>query len=137
MIAATNRPDMLDPALLRPGRLEKIIYVPPPDLEGRLEILKIHTREVPLDENVDLLEIAKQTEGYTGADLAALVREAAMLALRENINATVVRMDHFREALKKVKPSVSESMLRYYENWMETYRKAKREARRPEPHITY
>ena len=137
VIAATNRPDMLDPALLRPGRLEKIIYVPPPDLEGRLEILKIHTREVPLDENVDLLEIAKQTEGYTGADLAALVREAAMLALRENINATAVRMDHFREALKKVKPSVSESMLRYYETWMETYRKARREARRPEPHITY
>jgi transitional endoplasmic reticulum ATPase len=138
VIAATNRPDMIDPALLRPGRLEKIIYVPPPDLEGRLDILKIHTRETPLAEDVDLFEIARKTEGYTGADLAALVREAAMLALRENIETGEIRMAHFREAMKKVKPSVTEDMIRYYEKWMESYRQMRKAAgRRMEPHITY
>ncbi len=137
VIAATNRPDMIDPALLRPGRLEKIIYVPPPDLEGRLEILKIHTREVPLGEDVDLFEIAKQTEGYSGADLAALVREAALLALREDVNATEVRMHHFREAMKKVRPSITKDMLQYYERWLETHRQIRSAKRKVEPHITY
>ncbi len=122
VIAATNRPDILDPALLRPGRLEKLIYVPPPDEKGRLEILRIHTRNVPLAEDVDLVELAKRTEGYTGADLAALVREAAMHALREDINTRHVSMKHFEAALKKVKPSVTKYMIEYYQRWLETAR---------------
>ncbi|MEB3806202.1 MAG: AAA family ATPase, partial [Desulfurococcales archaeon] len=125
VIAATNRPDIIDPALLRPGRLEKLIYVPPPDVEGRLEILRIHTRNVPLAVDVDLMEIARRTEGYTGADLAALVREAAMLALRENLSAEYVAMRHLEEALLKVKPSVTEQMIEYYRRWLESARQMK------------
>ncbi len=122
VIAATNRPDVIDPALLRPGRLEKLIYVPPPDEKGRLEILRIHTRNVPLAPDVDLVEIARRTEGYTGADLAALVREAAMQALREDINSKVVSMRHFERALAKVKPSVTPQMVEFYMKWLETAR---------------
>ncbi|NON61514.1 AAA family ATPase, partial [Acidianus sp. RZ1] len=83
VIAATNRPDILDPALLRPGRFDRLIYVPPPDKVARLDILKVHTRNVPLDTDVNLETVAEKTEGYTGADIEALVREATMNMLRE------------------------------------------------------
>uniref|UniRef100_UPI0035940F19 AAA family ATPase n=1 Tax=Acidianus infernus TaxID=12915 RepID=UPI0035940F19 len=87
VIAATNRPDILDPALLRPGRFDRLIYVPPPDKKARLEILKVHTRNVPLADDVNLETLAEKTEGYTGADLEAVVREATMLMLRQ-VSAT-------------------------------------------------
>ncbi|MEB2792586.1 MAG: CDC48 family AAA ATPase [Caldisphaeraceae archaeon] len=122
VIAATNRPEMVDPALIRPGRLEKLVYVPPPDVKGRLEILQIHTRNVPLAHDVDLREVAEKTHGYTGADLAALVREAAMSALREDIQKGIVRKRHFEEALAKVRPSVTKYMIEYYIKWLETAR---------------
>ncbi|MGC9209865.1 MAG: CDC48 family AAA ATPase [Acidilobus sp.] len=122
VIAATNRPDLVDPALLRPGRLEKLIYVPPPDEKGRLEILKIHTRNVPLAEDVDLQRLAEMTKGYTGADLAALVREAALTALREDIYSVKVRFRHFEQALSKVRPSVTKYMIDFYLRWLETAR---------------
>ncbi len=139
VIAATNRPDMLDPALLRPGRFEKIIYVPPPDAKGRLEILLIHTRGVPLAEDVDLEELAKLTEGYTGADLAALVREASMMALRENINNPIVKWTHIEHALRKVRPSITRQMLEFYARWMEAARQLRTEERRETatPTITF
>ena len=117
VIAATNRPDLVDPALLRPGRLEKIIYVAPPDKDARLEILKIHTRKMPLANDVDLEEIAEQTEGYSGADLAALVREAAMNALREDLSTSKVSMKHFRAAMSVVGPSITKEMIKFYEEW--------------------
>ncbi|WP_456471784.1 CDC48 family AAA ATPase [Methanocaldococcus sp.] len=85
VIAATNRPDIIDPALLRPGRLDRVILVPVPDEKARLDIFKIHTRGMNLDEDVSLEELAKMTEGYTGADIEAICREAAMLAVREGI----------------------------------------------------
>ncbi|MCE4607377.1 MAG: AAA family ATPase, partial [Caldisphaeraceae archaeon] len=122
VIAATNRPEIVDPALIRPGRLEKLVYVPPPDVKGRLEILQIHTRNVPLAHDVDLREVAEKTYGYTGADLAALVREAAMSALREDIQKGIVRKRHFEEALAKVRPSVTKYMIEYYMKWLETAR---------------
>ncbi len=122
VIAATNRPDIIDPALLRPGRFDKIIYVPPPDEKSRLEILMIHTRRMPLAEDVDLAEIARRTEGYSGADLEALVREAALLALREDINTTKVYMRHFEKALEHIKPSISEQLVRMYREWAERFR---------------
>jgi len=122
VIAATNRPEMVDPALIRPGRLEKLVYVPPPDDKGRLEILQIHTRTVPLGDDVDLIDIAKRTNGYTGADLAALVREAAMGALREDLQNGIVKKKHFDIALSKVKPSVTQYMIEYYMKWLETAR---------------
>ncbi|ABN69820.1 AAA family ATPase, CDC48 subfamily [Staphylothermus marinus F1] len=117
VIAATNRPDILDPALLRPGRFDKLIYVPPPDLNGRIEILKIHTRNMPLADDVDLYEIARLTEGYSGADLEALVREAAMRALKENIEINKVYMRHFLEAMNEVRPSITQDIVKLYEEW--------------------
>ncbi|MEZ0393484.1 MAG: AAA family ATPase, partial [Desulfurococcaceae archaeon] len=119
VVAATNRPDVLDPALLRPGRFDKLVFVPPPDYQARLEILRIHTRTVPLDEDVDLAEIARRTEGYTGADIAALVREAVLAAVKDDINATKVRASHFAVALQKVKPSITQEMIKFYIEWGE------------------
>jgi transitional endoplasmic reticulum ATPase len=122
VIAATNRPDLLDPALLRPGRFDRIIKVPPPDRKARLEILKIHTRRVPLASDVDLEKLADMTNGFTGADLEALVREAVMLALREKLEAREVSMKYFLEALKVVKPSLSEDVMEKYQNIEKTLR---------------
>ncbi len=122
VIAATNRPDLLDPALLRPGRFDRIIKVPPPDRKARLEILKIHTRRVPLASDVDLEKLADMTNGFTGADLEALVREAVMLALREKLEAREVSMKYFLEALKIVKPSLSEDVMEKYQSIEKTLR---------------
>ncbi len=115
VLAATNRLDIIDPALLRPGRFDRLIYVPPPDLEARYEILKVHTRRMPLAEDVDLKKIAERTELYSGADLAALCREAAMTALREAGKPTKVHMRHFEKAMKVVKPSLKPEDLERYE----------------------
>jgi len=114
VIAATNRPDILDPALLRPGRFDRLIYIPPPDKESRLSILKIHTRKVPLAQDVDLAKLAEMTEGYTGADLEALVREAVMVALREKLEARPVEMRHFLKAMEQVQPSLSKEDIEKY-----------------------
>ncbi|MEM0335413.1 MAG: CDC48 family AAA ATPase [Thermofilum sp.] len=126
VIGATNRPDILDPALLRPGRFDRLIYVPPPDEKARFEILKVHTRRMPLAEDVNLAELAKRTEGYTGADIELLVREAGLLALRESINVDRVYARHFEEALKRVKPSLTPDLIKFYETWNERFRRAAR-----------
>jgi len=115
VIAATNRPDILDPALLRPGRFDRHVYVPAPDFKARLEIFKVHTRRVPLASDVDLSELARRTEGYTGADIAAVVREAVMLALREKLEARPVEMKYFLKALEVVKPSLTKEQIEEYE----------------------
>nr|WP_275107221.1 AAA family ATPase [Sulfolobus acidocaldarius] len=183
VIAATNRPDILDPALLRPGRFDRLIYVPPPDKTARFEILKVHTKNVPLAEDVSLEDIAEKAEGYTGADLilkvhtknvplaedvslediaekaegytgadlAAVVREAALRAIREQMaecmgeanneckksdiecrekkirdcmagKGRIVERKHFDVALKKVRPSVTQDMIQFYQNWLEKAR---------------
>ncbi|ABN70219.1 AAA family ATPase, CDC48 subfamily [Staphylothermus marinus F1] len=115
VIAATNRPDILDPALLRPGRFDRLIYVPPPDFKARIEIFKVHTKKMPLAPDVDLEELARRTEGYTGADIAAVCREAAILALREEFKVRPVEMKHFLEALKHVPPSLTRTDMERYE----------------------
>ena len=115
VVAATNRPDMVDPALLRAGRFDKLLLLPVPDEKTRLEILKVHTREMPLDEDVDLGKLAKELEGFTGADIDGLCREAAMTALRENKKAKKVTMNHFAEARKGVHPSMDDETMRFYE----------------------
>jgi transitional endoplasmic reticulum ATPase len=119
VIAATNRPDIIDPALLRPGRFDRMIEIGMPDQEARLDILKIHTENRPIAEDVDLVSISKRTDGYSGADLAAVCNEAVMLAIREYVLAGKPQEDeeiakykiegkHFEEALKKVMPSRKE-----------------------------
>jgi len=114
IIAATNRPDMLDPAVLRPGRFDKILLINAPEEQGRSNILKIHTKNMPLAKEVNIKDISKKAIGYTGADLEALTREAAMLALRESAEAKEVKKKHFEEALKKIKPSVSQPTIEIY-----------------------
>ncbi|NWU90979.1 SPA5L protein, partial [Upupa epops] len=116
VVAATNRPDMLDDALLRPGRLDKMIYIPPPDLKGRLSILKICTDRIPLDIDVSLEEVAVQTELFSGADIEILCKEAALLALQENgLEATTVKQEHFLRSLRTVNPSLNTKSLEFYE----------------------
>ncbi|MGA1861566.1 ATP-dependent zinc metalloprotease FtsH [Deferribacter thermophilus] len=100
LIAATNRPDVLDPALLRPGRFDRQVVVPRPDVNGRYEILKVHTKKVPLADDVDLEILAKSTPGFSGADLSNLVNEAALIAARKNKDK--VYMEDFEEAKDKV-----------------------------------
>ena len=100
VISATNRPDILDPALLRPGRFDRRVVLDPPDLNGREAILEVHTRGKPLGENVDLMVLAKQTPGFSGADLANLVNEAAILAARRG--KKVIEMEEFEEAIERV-----------------------------------
>src|SRR5690606_37593132 len=100
ILAATNRPDVLDPALLRPGRFDRQIVVPLPDIKGREKILKVHMKKVPLAGNVDAVILARGTPGFSGADLANLVNEAALLAARRN--KRLVSMDEFEDAKDKV-----------------------------------
>ncbi|MEM3647507.1 MAG: AAA family ATPase, partial [Thermofilum sp.] len=94
--------------------------------KARFEILKVHTRRMPLAEDVNLAELAKRTEGYTGADIELLVREAGLLALRESINVDRVYARHFEEALKRVKPSLTPDLIKFYETWNERFRRAAR-----------
>jgi transitional endoplasmic reticulum ATPase len=112
VIAATNRPDICDPALIRPGRLDRLILVPAPDADARKNILVVHTAEMPLKE-VDLDYLASITDGFSGADLEGLVREAGMNALREG--AKKVEMRHFSYALEEIEPSISDEMIHEYD----------------------
>jgi transitional endoplasmic reticulum ATPase len=115
VIGATNRPTLLDPALLRPGRFDELVYVPVPERDGRLRILRIHTAEMPLGGDVDLDTLADRTRGYTGADLEDLVRRAGLQALRENLQTEQVPMRFFEAALKETRASVTPDMEKEYE----------------------
>jgi len=128
VIAATNRPDMIDPALLRPGRFDRVILIPVPDEKSRLEILKVHTKGMPIAKDVNINELSKGTNNYTGADIEALCREAAILALRKDKNAKEVKMDNFKDALKKVKNSVDSEDMEKYKRIEEDYLKTARGA---------
>jgi len=123
VIAATNRPDMLDTALIRPGRFDRLIYVPPPDKKARLEIFKVHTRNMPLADDVDLEKLADKTEGYTGADIEAVCREAAMITLRREGKPSKVPMKDFEEALKTVPPSVTAEDVKKFEEITKAFKK--------------
>ncbi|MEM3693487.1 MAG: CDC48 family AAA ATPase [Candidatus Bathyarchaeia archaeon] len=138
VIGATNRPDIVDSALLRPGRFDKLLYVPLPELEARKQILGIHTKNKPLAEDVDLNRLAELTKGYTGADLAAIVNTAVMLAIREYLSQCKdpekakdrlkelrVSMNHFEKALEKVKP-MSQQELEMYRRVSELFGRARK-----------
>ena len=120
VMAATNRPNLIDPALLRPGRFDELIYVPVPDALGRRHILGIHTKSMPLASDVDLDTIAERTNRFTGADLEDLTRRAGLLSLRESLQAQHVTMAHFEQALRETRPSVTPEMEREYEELVGT-----------------
>ncbi|RLG26506.1 AAA family ATPase, partial [Methanosarcinales archaeon] len=125
IIGATNRPDIIDPALLRTGRFDRMVLLEAPAKKGRMEIFRIHTKEMPLSEDVDFEELTEVTDGYTGADIESVCRETVMLALREDINAKGVEMRHFRDALKKVHPSLAENIMDYYERIKDQFKGGK------------
>jgi transitional endoplasmic reticulum ATPase len=125
VIAATNRPDMVDTALLRPGRFDRIILSPAPEEKSREQIFKVHTKGMPLDKDVDTNKLAAETNGYVGADIESVCREAAMLALREDMESKNVSLKHFEKALKKVRPSVTEEIEETYEELKETFTQAR------------
>lgn len=116
IIGATNRPDIIDQSLLRPGRFDRLIMTPAPDIEAREEIFKIHTKNMPLGSDVTLLDLAYQTEGFSGADIEGLCREAAMIALRENIKVSKVKKEHFEKALESIRASLTDDLIKYYQN---------------------
>ncbi|XP_060780285.1 spermatogenesis-associated protein 5-like protein 1 isoform X2 [Neoarius graeffei] len=116
IVAATNRPDMLDSALLRPGRFDHIIYVPPPDLQARLAILQLHTEKMPMSSDVCLEDLAVQTDLFSGADLENLCKEAALLALHEEgMSVSTVQQKHFQKVLQNFQPSISSQQLLQYQ----------------------
>jgi transitional endoplasmic reticulum ATPase len=118
VVGITNRPDLLDNSMLRTGRLDLMLYVQPPDEKGRLEIIKILTSQMPLANDVKLKEIAVATQNYSGADIAALCREAAVHAMQSN--ATKIDSADFAAALKKVKPSITKEVEQWYGNLRES-----------------
>jgi len=114
VIGATNRPDIIDPGLLRPGRFDRLLLIPGPDKEERLEIFKIHTKDMPLGKDVSIEDLAERTTGFSGADIESMCREAAMLALRSDINAKEVRSTHFDQAFNEARGSLTDDVLKYY-----------------------
>jgi len=128
VIAATNRPDIVDPAVLRPGRFDRLIYVPEPDEKSRLQIVKIYTKNMPLAKDVSLEGLTEMTKNYSGADVEALCREAAMYALRRDVNTKEVTMKDFQEAMKRIGPSVSPDMEKWYKSFMQQVRTVQKPA---------
>ncbi len=116
VVAASNRPDIIDPAVLRPGRFDRMIYVPSPDEKTRLQIFQIYTKGMPLAKDVSQSTLARTTKGFSGADIEALCREAAMNALRNNVEAKEVTYDDFKKSMEKIGPSITPDM----ENWYQS-----------------
>ena len=134
IIAATNRPDLVDPSLLRSGRFDRVIPISVPDLEIRKKIFEIHTKDMPLAKDVDLDKLSEITAGYVGADIEGICREGGMTALRENIDTEKVTMDNFKEALDKLKPSLSQSDINKYKKMEEEYLSKARAIVTEKPH---
>ncbi|MFB9906058.1 AAA family ATPase [Allokutzneria oryzae] len=122
VVGATNRPELIDPALLRPGRLERLVYVPPPDAAARAEILKSAAKHTPLGDDVDLVSLAEELEGYSAADCSALIREAALTAMRESLAAAEVGLAHLNRARESVRPSLDPAQLAALESYAAAHR---------------
>ncbi|MDO9517602.1 MAG: CDC48 family AAA ATPase [Methanosarcinaceae archaeon] len=137
VIAATNRPDILDPALLRSGRFDRLVLVGPPTRQGRIKIFNIHTKGIPLADDVNIEVLADMTERYVGADIESVCREAVMLALRKDFETNIITMAHFEEALKKVRPTISENMVEYYEKMQDLFKGGLQRNVEPSSYIGY
>ncbi|XP_042325696.1 ATPase family protein 2 homolog isoform X4 [Sceloporus undulatus] len=119
ILAATNRPDMIDKALIRPGRIDRIIYVPLPDSATRREIFKIQFRTMPISDEVHVDELVQRTQKYSGAEIIAVCREAALLALQEDIQAKCIMGQHFEQALAIVTPRIPDSLQKFYDDYQQ------------------
>ncbi|KAI8968217.1 P-loop containing nucleoside triphosphate hydrolase protein [Mycotypha africana] len=119
VVAATNRPDIIDNALLRPGRIDRILYVGPPDIDSRREIFRIQLKKMAVDTDVDIEEIAKKSNGCSGAEAIAICQEAALLAMEEDVNIDSVKMRHFNKALNTFIRRITPEMLQFYKNFQE------------------
>ncbi len=126
VVAATNRPDIVDPAILRPGRFDRLIYVPEPAEEARLKIFRIYTKGMPLSKEIDLAKLAAMTKSYSGADIEALCREAALNALRRDIETKEVGVDDFKAATEKIGPTIRPDMEAWYKGFMKQVRQLKK-----------
>jgi transitional endoplasmic reticulum ATPase len=126
VVGATNRPDMIDPALIRSGRFDRLVFIGEPELEGREQILQIHTDDTPLAPDVSLRELAELTAGYVGSDLESIARESAIEALREDHDADEVEMRHFRTAMESVRPTINDDIRSYYEDIADQFRGGQR-----------
>ena len=126
IIAATNRPDIVDPAVLRPGRFDRLIYVSEPDEKARLEIFKLYTKNMPLAKDVDIAHLANTSKSYSGADIDALCREAAMHALRRDVNSKEVTLADFQKATEKIGPSIQSDMEAWYKSFMKQVRRVQK-----------
>ncbi len=121
VVGATNRPDLIDPAVLRPGRFDRLIFVPAPDQRIVKQIFKIHTAKMPLSPDVDLDQVVRLTAGYSGADIEAVCREAAMNALRRDVESRDVTMIDFKDAMSKIKPSITQDMNTWYQSFTKRF----------------
>jgi len=130
VIGATNQPVLIDTALLRPGRFDELVYVPVPDYDARLQILRIHTQAMPLAQDVDLEDLAGRTEGYTGADLENLVRRAGLQALREDVESREIPMRLFEDSIKETRASVTPEMEEEYRKMADSLKQESPRARR-------
>jgi transitional endoplasmic reticulum ATPase len=128
VIAATNRPDMVDGAVIRPGRFDRLIYVPEPDDKSRYQVFKIYTKGMPISADVDLNQLALMTRYYSGADIESLCREAAMHSLRRDVNAQQVTMKDFQDAMKEMGPSITPDMEKWYKSFMQQIRQVQKPA---------
>jgi transitional endoplasmic reticulum ATPase len=117
IFGATNRPDILDKALIRPGRFDRLIYIPPPDAEARKEIFKINVSKMSVDEDIILDVLAEYSKNFSGAEINLACREAGMMALNENINAERVCHRHFRYCVNQISPVITKEMLDYFEKF--------------------
>ncbi|KAG1682390.1 Spermatogenesis-associated protein 5 [Nymphon striatum] len=117
VVAATNRPDMIDEALMRPGRFDRKVYVPLPDLKAREQIFKIHFKKTPVDSDVLASALAEKTDGYSGAEIVALIQEACLLAMENDINVEVVQLQFFNQVLQTFKPRIKPELIKYYEDY--------------------
>jgi len=122
VLGATNRLDMIEPALLRPGRFDQIVYVPVPDQEARLEIFRAHTKGMALDPSVSIERLAELAIRFTGADIAGVCLKAGLYALRENLSAQTVTVEHFLRAIKDTIPSVTEEAEQEYQKLAQTFK---------------
>ena len=119
---------MVDSAVLRPGRFDRLIYVPEPDEKSRLQIFKLYTKNIPMCTDVDLNQLTTQTKYYSGADIESLCREAAMHALRRDVNVSQVTMKDFQDALKEMGPSITPDMEKWYKSFMQQIRQVQKPA---------